>query len=179
MRANYWRLLLKAKLNARFNLVKALLLDWLFGRHKITKRRRLVFFLLQHHWRFVCFLDFLFDKALCFNFRLDYSGLLRFLISLYYCLCCFLSCFDRKCRKSLIMLPTRLWLFVTLCTSVPFRIVEYYFSFLIKSFDFAKLNFPLFGWHYREITLASVWKIKNKFPFVHSYIKLSLFSMFS
>ena len=155
------------------------MLHWLLRRHKITQRRTLVFYLLLNHRRFVCFVEFLVWEALFFYFWWLHFGLLRDLIFLHYCLCCFLACFDSKCCKSLIMLTTRLRLFVTLCAAVSFRVVEYYFSLLIEAFDLTKLDFPLFGWHYREITLTSVWKIKNKFPFVYSHIKLSLFGMFS
>jgi hypothetical protein len=155
------------------------MVHWLLGRHKITQRRSLEFYLLLDHRRFVCLIDFLVWEAFFFYFCLFYFGLLHNLIFLYYCLCCFLACFNCKCGKSLIMLTTRLRLFVTLCTAVSFRVVEYYFSLLIEPFDFTKLDFPLFGWHHRKITLASVWKIKNKFPFVYSHIKLSFFGMFS
>jgi hypothetical protein len=29
---------------------------------------------------------------------------------------------------------------------------------------------PFWGRHHREITLTSVWKVKDKLPFVHFYI---------
>lgn len=146
---------LKAKLNTGICLVEALLY-WLHRRHKVTERRSLVRFLLFNYRRLVCFLNFLVNQDLFFNFRLNNFGLLHFLIFFNNLLSSFLSRLDRKGCEALIMLTARLWLFITLCPTVPFRVIENYFSLLIKAFDFTKLNLPLLGWHYREITLSTV-----------------------
>ena len=153
----------------------------LWRRHKITEWWSLVrFLLLIYQRRFVCFINLLLNLTFFLNFWLYYYvRLLHLLTFLDNRLSCFLSCFDSKCRQWLIMLTAGLRLFVTLGTTIPFRVVEYYFSLLIRAFDFAKLNFPFLWWHHWEITLTSIWKIENKLPLVNPYIKLSFLSMFT
>ncbi len=171
---------LKAKLNTWLRLVKVLL-HWVCRCHKITKWWSLVdFILLDHRWRLICFIYFLVDRNLLLYFRLYYFVRWLYIQTfLNYCLGSFLACFDGKSSKRLVMLATGLWLIITLCSTIPPRVVEYYLGLLLGAFDFAKLDFPLFGWHYWEITLTSIWKIKYKLPFVYTNIKLGFLSVFA
>jgi len=141
------------------------ILDCLVWYHKIFKLRGFIALYLN-----ICLV--MIRKWILVTRLIDLIYLLRrlnrrsslyniFLLFLNYCLSSFLTCFNCKSSKCLVMFTTWLRFFIALCTSVAFWVIKYNLSFLFLTLNLKQLSFP-FSWRNNwKITFAAIGEVKN------------------
>ena len=103
---------------------------------------------------------------------LDRSWLLKFGLS------SFLPCLDSEGSQCLVMLARRGRFDITLCATIPHRIVKNDLCWhVFKALNLPRFHTPLRGIHHTEIALSLVREVKDELPLIDCRVKLRFFCL--